>query len=283
MSSNQHPLSTIQLLQTELRSLCVSSPPSLQTSPIHVPKSVSLIQQQQQNSNQSASSSSGSGGSASTSGHVPQSPPPHNPLQMISEESLINLSSQSNQHLVQHNSDNNNKRISMMSPSSLPTSPLPFLGLTFTPPQSFRTSPAGSPVPPAILNSPQLFQSSVGSSCNPSSTAQQIMAQTLLQHQQQLELSIATHGQNRSYVRHNPYDTRKSSSPSPGVMGSSIVTGGVTGPSSSSSTANMAPAISVTDELGTAHHFPILPPPHAFAHYSQPNLQHQTMRMTLDE
>ena len=102
------------------------------------------------------------------------------------------------------------------SPVSLPSSPLPFLGLTFTPPQSFRTTPCVSPSPQVI---------------------------TPIQ------------------------------------------------------TATAAPAISVTDELGYPAHFPIIPPPHAFAHefsdsavsggqylqqmtYSQPNLQ---QRMSLDE
>lgn len=151
-SSPTHPLS-VQSLQSELRSLCVSSPPSIQSSPIK-------------------------GKSCS-----PQSPPAQgNFLQIISEENL------SSQHST-----------SDKLPSSLPNSPLPFLGLTFTPPHSFRTSPTASP-------------------------------------------SAA------------------------------------------------APAISITDELGAPQsirmsdpvtEFPIIPPPHAFAHLSQPNLQ-QRQRLKHD-
>jgi len=55
-----------------------------------------------------------------------------NMLQMISEEN-ISSSSQQIGGLEVH------------SPFSLPNSPLAFLGLTFTPPQSFQTSPISSP------------------------------------------------------------------------------------------------------------------------------------------
>lgn len=143
---------SVQQLQTELRSLCVSSPPSLQASPIH-----GVL-------------------CPSSSCNPSQSPPlTGNPLQIISEENIV-----SSHQCV------SSRDAKTTSPSSLPTSPLPFLGLTFTPPHSFRT-------------------------CSPE--AHMTCSQT-----------------------------------------------------------NTAPAISVTDELGAAH-FPILPPPHAFAHFSQPNLQ----------
>ena len=149
---------SVQQLQTELRSLCVSSPPSLQASPIHGVLCPSV------------------------SCNPSQSPPlTGNPLQIISEENIV-----SSQCL--------SSRDRRTSPSSLPTSPLPFLGLTFTPPHSFRTS---SPDAHMTTN------------------------------------------------------------------------------------AAATPAISVTDELGAAH-FPILPPPHAFAHFSQPNLQ-PSSRSRLEE
>lgn len=157
-----HPLS-VQSLQSELRSLCVSSPPSLQTSPIHggnICKGQPVLQSQS-----------------------PPSVVTGNALHIISEENLS-----------QHQSYSD-RRLTTNSPASLPSSPLPFLALTFTPPHSFRTSPV------------------------PSHTV-----------------------------------TLTSSTP-------------VTVPA-------VTPAISVTDELGAAH-FPILPPPHAFAHFSQPNLQRQ--------
>lgn len=140
----------MQSLQSELRSLCVSSPPSLQTSPVH-------------------------GGALCAT--ASQSPPPAgvtgNALQIISEENVPPAG---------------DRRLTT-SPASLPSSPLPFLALTFTPPHSFRTSP------------------------------------------------VPVH--------------------EPGLP---------------ATTTTVTPAISVTDELGAAH-FPILPPPHAFAHVSQPNLR----------
>lgn len=157
-----HPLS-VQSLQSELRSLCVSSPPSLQTSPIH-------------------------GGNICMGQPVTmsQSPPSGvtgNALQIISEENLSQQTSVGD------------RRLTTNSPASLPSSPLPFLALTFTPPHSFRTSP------------------------------------------------VPTHSV-----------SMRSTAPCAGQA--------------------VTPAISVTDELGAAH-FPILPPPHAFAHFSQPNLQRQ--------
>ena len=157
---------SVQQLQTELRSLCVSSPPSLQASPIH---GTVLCP-----------------GSVITSCNASQSSPPltGNPLQIISEENLVSSQSVSARDCR-----------TTTSPSSLPSSPLPFLGLTFTPPHSFRTSP-----------------------------------------------DVVVVGQQSNH-----------------------------------------PAISVTDELGAAH-FPILPPPHAFAHFSQPNLQPSTRsRLSQDE
>ncbi|KAI1306050.1 Serine/threonine-protein kinase SIK3 [Halotydeus destructor] len=155
---------SVQSLQNELRSLCVSSPPSLQTSPSHVPIVNSVL------TNQASS--------------APLSPPPltGTQLQIISEENLNSSQQQISSDALQH------------SPVSLPLSPFPFLGLTFTPPQSFRTSP--SIWPP--LQSSQLLPSNRSQSQNHVTTA--------------------------------------------------------------------APAISVTDELGYPAGFPIIPPPHAFAH-----------------
>lgn len=104
----------MQSLQSELRSLCVSSPPSIQTSPIK-------------------------GKSCS-----PQSPPAQgNYLQIISEE---NLSSQP--HNTTHNCTGTIDKL----PISLPNSPLPFFGRTFTPPHSFRTSPNASPSATPVIS-----------------------------------------------------------------------------------------------------------------------------------
>lgn len=136
-SSSTQPLS-IASLQTELRSLCVSSPPSLQTSPIHVPMPGCAV-----------ASGQAILGSASS---APLSPPPLSgvALHIISEENL-NLSN--SQQIISPNSSagmcpgSADSMSATHSPVSLPSSPLHFLGYTFTPPQSFRTSPSVSPSP----------------------------------------------------------------------------------------------------------------------------------------
>ena len=119
MQTNQnndqsHPVSILSL-QTELKSLCVSSPPSLQTSPIHQPIS------------QSSTPPSSTQSPSALSSMLQQ-----NVLQIISEENI----SSSNQKTGDFESH---------SPVSLPNSPLAFLDFTFTPPQSFRSSLTSSP------------------------------------------------------------------------------------------------------------------------------------------
>lgn len=284
-SGSTQPLS-IQCLQSELRSLCVSSPPSIQTSPIHQPI----------------------GSSSPSPNSLTASPPPlslqQNVLQMISEENInsssgqlmsINMSTANNQHnddnnnnnydnsntinynqnLINsnnHNSNNiytnnnfnsdyhnninndnsnhvndNNCNINVDYgfqscpppplpphgqpsdyPSSLPASPLPFLGLTFTPPQSFRCSPVSS----------------------------------------DKESSSSSSGQ--------PY-------PQHGITSTATTLANAAAAAIKQFNLN-APSISVTDELGFSAHFPIIPPPQGFAHsgpcpmepeichLSQPNL-----------
>lgn len=194
---SSHP-SSLQSLQAELKSLCVSSsPPSLHASPIKHPIK-------------------------SPSPNLAQSPPTissiqPNMLHMISEESIGNSSGQvyctgiqnspsitGQQNISTISSPGSRTSTTVNYSSSLPSSPLPFLGLTFTPPQSFRCSPVDTTCDQTFsnpINHPMFI-----SNCLPSSSPKNI-----------------------------GYPT---------------------------------PSISVTDESGFSAHFPIIPPPHDFAHHS---------------
>lgn len=185
--SPTHPFS-VQSLQSELRSLCVSSPPSIQTSPIK-------------------------GKSCS-----PQSPPAQgNYLQMISEE---NLSSQP------HNSTHNCTGPVDKLPISLPNSPLPFFGRTFTPPHSFRTSPSASPTATPVIS---VTDESGGNQCIrmldsnplefpiiPPPHAFAPLSQSILQHQQQQKVMspLASNEEKMSDDKSELEEPPSSSSPS---------------------------------------------------------------------
>lgn len=154
-------------------------------------------------------------------------------LQIISEESigstssgqvyLANIHSTSNfinqqqqphhhHHQYQANISSPNRISTINHSSSLPSSPLPFLGLTFSPPQSFRCSPVDTNCDSNLNSSDADNQAMFFTACLPSSPI-------------------------------------SSSSCSKNIVG------------------YPTPSISVTDECGFSA-FPIIPPPHDFAHHS---------------
>lgn len=206
---------SLQRLQNELRSLCVSSPPSLQASPIHQPL------------------------------HPPSSQsPPSSILQIISEEhdhvpnttgsdgiafetSGLDCKPTMVKHFPSSRSTAN---------SSLPSSPQPFLGLTFTPPYSFRTSP---------LESPQV------------STVANMCENLLNNHRGESDMEVNQDDGSCDLIQLDD------------LNGDPIHCG-------AQPTCAGPPAISVTDELGFSAQFPIIPPPQPFAQhgnfFSQPNL-----------
>ncbi|XP_074598214.1 uncharacterized protein LOC141852941 isoform X2 [Brevipalpus obovatus] len=130
-SFGQSNQTSLQSLQAELLSLCVSSPPSLHTSPIKTPIHQSI-------------SHSPSPTSLSTSPPpitMQTAPQPNIMLQMISEENINNSGCTVSNRMLNTSYVQQQQQQPNCGASSLPGSPIPFLGLTFTPPQSFRCSP----------------------------------------------------------------------------------------------------------------------------------------------
>nr|XP_046910015.1 serine/threonine-protein kinase SIK1-like isoform X1 [Dermatophagoides farinae] len=135
---------SIPFLQHELRALCLSSPPSLHTSPIHHGTSTAMANQQQSHHISSASAISNS--SATSSSLPPSSPPPT--LPQISEEiHKIDIDLEQPQHQLQHKSAKLTTTTSQQM-QQLPNSRYTAAGSSvplITPPQSFRSSPVTSP------------------------------------------------------------------------------------------------------------------------------------------